>query len=80
MRKKILKKLEDMNIEVLLYKRYVDDINIIFVAPDTRSEYITNDQGRGQLIINNERKIGKEENAMIMLQKVGNNHPQFNPG
>ena len=70
--KELLRKLEELNIEVLLYKRYVDDVNIIFVAPDAKTEYITNDEGRGQLVFNEGREVGKEENGMIILKKVGN--------
>ena len=42
------------------------------MAPDAKTEYITNDEGRGQLVFNEGREVGKEENGMIILKKVGN--------
>ena len=38
--KQFLEKLRRIGIETLLYKRYVDDINIVMVAPDAGLNYI----------------------------------------
>ena len=55
-----------------MYKRYIDDINVIFVAPDSNQEFIVNEGGQGELVRNEASTKGKEENGMEILQKVGN--------
>ena len=70
--KELLRKLEEIGVEVLMYKRYIDDINVIFVAPDSNQEFIINEEGQGELVRNEARTKGKEENGMEILQKVGN--------
>ena len=72
--KQLINRLEEVGIEVMLYKRYVDDINIVLVAPDPKSEYVVNDEtGRRELVINeNSEARGKEENGVNLLKEIGN--------
>ena len=65
--KEFLKELRRIGIEILMYKRYVDDVNIIMVAPNAGLDYID-----GRVVVNEERRsISEDENGMTLLKKVG---------
>ena len=70
--KELLRKLEEIGIEVLMYKRYIDDINVVFTAPDSNLEHTINNEGQGVLVVSENRAMNKEENGMQILQSVGN--------
>ena len=70
--RQLLTKLDKLGIKVLLYKRYVDDINIILVAPDRRAEYLVEGE-EGKLVTNEENKktCSKEESGITLLKQIG---------
>ena len=49
--REFLRRLERQGIRVLLYKRYVDDITIVFRAPDKRMKFMKEGQEEGRLVV-----------------------------
>ena len=62
-----MEKLRRIGIETRLYKRYVDDINIVMVAPDAGLDYID-----GEMVRNVDRRnLNEDENGMTLFKRVG---------
>ena len=71
--KEFIKRLKEQGIEILFYKRYVDDITIILRAPDKRLRYVKEDGQPGRLILGEEAsKEPKDIHAMELLRLLGN--------
>ena len=77
--KEFLKRLERQGVEVLLYKRYVDDIVIALRSMDKRCMYVKDDDEEGRI------QLGEEEHneeadvhAMKILKEMGDDiHPSI---
>ena len=77
--KEFLKKLRSLGIEVLKYKRYVDDINNAFIAPESRLQYVKEEGRPGRLeSMPDEQSMTEASDAhsMELLKDIGNDiHP-----
>ena len=77
--REFLRRLERQGIRVLLYKRYVDDIIIVFKAPDKRTKFVKEGQQKGRLVVSTEySEKASDAHAMELLRLLGNDiHPSI---
>ena len=72
--KEMIKRLTECGFEVLLYKRYVDDINIVARAPDGNQGYIRDRQE--VMVIGEGEEI--DAHALELMKTIGNDiHPSI---
>ena len=77
--RELLRRVEQLGLEVMMYKRYVDDINLTVKVPPERRRLIRDSDGNYRLEIDHNSQK-EEEDALYMgiIQEVGNTiHPSI---